>query len=475
MPVVSLARLWLFLGVALPVLAAVLGPLSTVDLTYQLRAGDGILRTGTLPDRDTWTFLAADQPWLDQQWGAQVVLAAIFRGGGWTGLVILRAALTALIVLAPLWVALGAGLSSRVATLLVLTAFAVAAPAMALRPQLLGMACFALTLILISERRRHPRLIWLVPVAACAWANLHGSFVLAPLMLGLAWLEDLYDRRLTSRTMIVALAATIVATCLTPHGPTVWGYAVGLGVDPEVTRRISEWQPSTVRTVPGLLFIGSMAAVVVYIARRVIPTPWPTLAWLGVFAALGLYAERGVAWWPWVAAVVIAPMIAASTPDRAVRGKAVGSRRLNAAVAGVIAAAVLFALPLWRPTHPGTGVPIGVLTEAPLGVATELRALVQPGDRVLNPQLWGSWLEWAVPDARYAVDSRIELVPGEAWLRYESMLSGTLTGSEDLDRLGVDWVVGTSEDDHLRSRLMSRGWIERYRDADGYVLGRTPS
>ena len=35
----SLTRLWLCLAVLLPVLAAIIAPLSTVDLAYQLRAG----------------------------------------------------------------------------------------------------------------------------------------------------------------------------------------------------------------------------------------------------------------------------------------------------------------------------------------------------------------------------------------------------------------------------------------------------
>ena len=89
----SLNRLWTFLAVALPVLAALLASLSSVDLAYHLRAGDEILRTGAIPRIDTWTFTADGLPWLDQQWGSQVILAAVYRIGGWTGLALLRAGL----------------------------------------------------------------------------------------------------------------------------------------------------------------------------------------------------------------------------------------------------------------------------------------------------------------------------------------------------------------------------------------------
>src|SRR6187402_1309302 len=118
----SLPRLWQFLAVALPVLAAVLAPLSTVDLTYQLRAGAEILDARALPAVDTWTFTAAGMPWVDQQWGAQVVLSVAESVGGWTGLVVLRAVLTGLIFGSLLVVARRRGLDSRTAALLVLAA-----------------------------------------------------------------------------------------------------------------------------------------------------------------------------------------------------------------------------------------------------------------------------------------------------------------------------------------------------------------
>ena len=93
----SLNRLWAFLAIALPVLGAVLVDLSSVDLTYHLRAGAEILATGAIPRVDTWTFTAAGLPWTDQQWGAQIVLELTYRLGGWTGLVLLRALLVGVI------------------------------------------------------------------------------------------------------------------------------------------------------------------------------------------------------------------------------------------------------------------------------------------------------------------------------------------------------------------------------------------
>ena len=89
----SFSRLWAFLAIGLPVLAAVIAPFPSVDLAYHLRAGGDILDTRALPAVDTYTFTVAGQPWLDQQWLAQIVMAAAYRLGSWTGLVVLRSLL----------------------------------------------------------------------------------------------------------------------------------------------------------------------------------------------------------------------------------------------------------------------------------------------------------------------------------------------------------------------------------------------
>ena len=200
----TLGQLWTFLAVALPALAALLVPMPAVDLAYQLRAGADILAGHGIPTVDTWTFTVAGTPWLDQQWGAQVLLAGVFQAAGWTGprhpsrgarRADLRAAARG--ASEPRWslASVRAGgsaiaSSARTATLIVLGAFAVAAPALALRPQLFAIVLFAATLLILVERAAHPRRLWLIPVIAAAWANLHGSFPLVVVLVGLVWLDE---------------------------------------------------------------------------------------------------------------------------------------------------------------------------------------------------------------------------------------------------------------------------------------------
>ncbi len=484
----TLGELWTFLAIALPVLAALIATLPTVDLAYQLRAGAEILAGHGIPTSDTWTFTAAGLPWLDQQWGAQVALAATYQVAGWTGLAIFRAALVGLvaglILLAVRWRA--PEMRSRTAALLGLAAFVVSAPALALRPQLLGMVLFALTLALLAARRTRPRAVWLVPLVAVAWANVHGSFILAPVLVGLAWLEDVTARSTRARATFLAALATGAATLVTPFGFGAWGYAVGIAANRQVTAQVSEWQPPTIADVPGLIFWGSVvlvggAALLLIRGGRGAPAPWGPVLALIAFGTLGAMTGRGIAWWPGVAIVTLAGLVAQTSPIEIPARRPARGSRLNALVAGVLVVAGIALLPAWHPLDSALGAPRGLLGQAPPGITAALRELATPADRVWNPQVWGSWLEFAVPGPRYALDSRIEVIPAQVWSDASVVAAAESGWDQILERTGPTIVI---TDDPETSPLAAAlaavppgpaapDWQRVYADSDGSIWVRS--
>ncbi len=468
----SRSALWRFLAVALPVLGALVAPLPSVDLAYQLRAGAEILDARAIPSVDTWTFTIGGAPWLDQQWGAQVLLEAVFRIGGWTGLALLRAGLVGL-ALGLLLVVVrrrAPGLGPIAATLLVIAAFLVSATALALRPQLFAIDLFAAVLLLLAIRDDHTRAIWLIPILAVAWANVHGTFLLGPAMCGLAWIADLVDLppargAARHRMLLVGLVAT-VATVVTPFGPAVWGYVANLASNPTIAGRVSEWQPPSPLTAAGAVLWLSILAVAGLAVARVRATvratgrfvgavPWPAVLTLLLFGGFAAVSGRGTAWWPFAAAFVIAPWLArraAGEPAAATSTSSAGQpepprmRRLNAGLGAILVLAGIALLPLWRPSGPAEA-PVGVVSYAPQDLAAALNGLAAPGSvrpSVWNPQVWGSWLEFAAPGFRYALDSRIELFPAAVWADADALASGDLSV---LDRYRVDIVVTDREID----------------------------
>ena len=223
---ITLDRLWIWIAIALPALVALLVPLPAVDLAYQVRAGNEILASGALPTVDTWTFTVAGTPWTDQQWLAQIWLAVGHALGGWELLAVLRAVLVATMTGLLIATARERAASPRTSAILAMAAFTLAAPALALRPQLLGIVLFAALLWLVAGRERHPRLYLLAPVVVALWANIHGSFVLGPAILGYAWLSDVAAKRPQGVSLAVLVVATL-ATLVNPYLVGVWAYAVG--------------------------------------------------------------------------------------------------------------------------------------------------------------------------------------------------------------------------------------------------------
>ena len=304
------------------------------------------------------------------------------------------------------------------------------------------------------------------------WANVHGSFFLGPLVVGLAWLEDVHDHSpAASRTLGIALVSA-AAACLTPFGPLVWAYAAGLSTNPAVTARVTEWQPTSLRDVPGLLFYASVFAVVVLMARSGRRISWPMLAWLGVFFVIGAYAQRGVAWWPLAAVTAVAGSLVPSMAG-VPRHETLTIRRANALLAGVVVLACVIVLPVNREVVPGAGVPADLVAPAPAGVTATIRDLAAPGDKVFNPQTWGSWFEYALPHVLVAVDSRVEMFRPQVWDTYERIIAGGDGWQRALSMWGVTHVVVEAEDEQFRDRLTEAGWRIVYSDADGVVLIRS--
>ena len=243
----------------LPVPAALIANLTSVDLAYQVSGpAKGILAGTGIPTTDTWTFTAAGAPWVDQQWGAQVILSGgvIYRLGGWTGLVVLRAALIGVIFGCLFLIARRRGLGERRAAILTLAAFTVAAVALDFGPNCSGWHSSPWSSCWSPTDGDGPSRLWVVPVLVCVWANVHGSFFLGPVVLGLAWLEDLHDQPSRGPADAGRRARQHGGGLRHPLRAACLGVCRRTFREPEVTQRITEWQPTTLRDIPGMLFFG---------------------------------------------------------------------------------------------------------------------------------------------------------------------------------------------------------------------------
>ena len=452
---------WSVVPVAIAFVAALFSHLGTIDLAYHVRAGNEMVASGSIIRSDSWTFTVPGTAWLDQQWGAQLILSRIHAAGGWPTMLVAWAVLSA-ITLAFVELACRArGASPRASALLAVGAYVIARPALAMRPQMLALPFFAAGVWAVMSRKQHPGRLWLLPAFAAVVANLHGSFILFPTLAGLALVEDALQRDGSWRRSAIVLVAATAATLLNPFGIGVWRYAVDLSTNPTIRRSVTEWAPLSLAGAIGFIVFPSMLLVAGLLARRRVAVPWIDLLWLGLFVVLALAALRGIVWWAVVAPVIVAGLLPPQK-ERETRGSVLPAFGL---VATLIVVAIV-ALPWWRSPSDDS-----LLFDAPPGITTAVQAL-PAGTRLLTAQTWGSWLEFAAPDKPVFVDSRIEILPAPLWEDYSQVGFSGAGWREVLDRWDVQAIAAKADWDLLPYLRTDPGWQEIYEDDDGSVFVR---
>jgi len=466
---------WASLAAFVPAIVVLLSRMDTIDLAYHLRAGNMILGSHTIPRVDTFTFTAAGAPWIDQQWGAQVILASSMKAGGWPTLAALQAILVAVTFLFVYLACRASGASVRLCSVLALGGFFIASPALAMRPQLLAIALFAMALWAVASRDRHQSRLWIVPLAAAACANIHGSFPLFPLLPGMAWLEDLHRKDPRAGKALAVTVATIAATFLNPFGPRVWSYVASLSTDPVIRRTITEWAPTTLAHVSGWLMLGSGLGVAWYFARRTTVVPWPALLWLAIFFVLAMAAQRAIVWWALVAPVILS-QIAVPSPRSAIRHDPALAEKTEArspavALLVVMVLCLVVLAPWWR----GSDVDRYVISPTP-GLTSAIQGL-PGGTRLLADQPWASWFEYATPEAKVFVDSRIEVFSADVWHDYGQVAYAGAGWSDVLKHWDVQAIAASKEGDTtwqlIPTLLEDPDWRIAYEDPEGILFVRS--
>ena len=184
-PVLALA-----VAIAVVLLPRLLTVYADPDLWWHLYVGERILDTGTLPEVDDLSFTAAGDPWIDHEWGVEILMALAWRAAGPPGLTLLRIGLL---------LALTGGLTFLLwqrwrhplgCALAVLVALPFVSMFINVRAHAFTYTLAVGVLVLLELARRRPVLLLALPLLMVLWVNLHGGFLLG-LVLGLVGIAGL--------------------------------------------------------------------------------------------------------------------------------------------------------------------------------------------------------------------------------------------------------------------------------------------
>ena len=470
----TIPRLWLIVVLgAIGVMGLARTP-SAVDLAYHVKAGQLMVAEGALPRTDVLAWTTAGRPWLDQNWGAQLLLYGIWRWGGFP----LVAVVNALVAVAT-WGLVVAACRRRTADLrlvagAVLTGYAAAAATFSARPQMFSLLLFAAELYLLEVARARPRVALAIPLLMPLWANLHGAFVVGIGLLAIEVAAAVWrrDRPGAVRYLLVTVAS-VAGLLVNPWGARVVGYALSVPANRVVSGMIAEWGPTSVRDLTGALVLGAGVVLVVTLVRAPAPRRVPEqLLRMALLGGLAVWAVRGVAWFGLalpVALCALARPRVGGQPRPAAADRGVPA--VNVLVLALLALALVAAAPPVRRTLGSSRVE---LAAAPVASADWLAAHPQPG-RMFNYQPWGSYLELRLgPGVQVGFDSRIELPPADRWDRYLAVLAGRWDAERQLDEWGVGYVVTSRRASPALVELLeaSGRWRPAFSSGDELVLRR---
>ena len=500
----SIDSVWLFMPIFVVCVRALLQPIPMEDYWWHLVMGRHIDVTGQVPQANLFLYtMPANAPFYDQPWLAQWLMYRCVTWFDHRGIVVLH---TLLLVAG--WVgAIGAGFRRGGTPVVVgvsaALAYFVSASTLMPRTQMFAYPLFVgVVLILLriaaAPRIEAPALVGLTVLTAL-WANVHGSFVLAPALAGVVavgwaarmWnVGDLQPRDWAKRWIPVGVLA-LVATTASPGGLTNLMYPFSiLGATKGEGPMVLEWAPVDLTSLPGLLFGIWLLLTAIAMWRDRDEVTAESVLLLAAVAVLALTSVRAILWAALVLVIVGAPHVSRLRPV-ATRERPTGAEPfINLGLLGALALCAVLTLPggpvfdaidpeaMYADARLRPEGPESVLSARnPDELLPALRAL-PPNARIFHHQALGGYLEWhlSVPGkpAQVAfIDQRLEIV-GALWGDYFTV-SRTHPGWEAVvQRHGIDtFLIEPDEQALLVEHLDRSSTIEVVGSAGSWRLYRS--
>ncbi len=476
------------------------------DPARQLRLGEYILSTGTLPRVDLFSHTRAGQPFVPYEWLAEVVSAASARALGLAGPVLVHAVLIALTFVV-LYAALRARWHGPLLTGgIVMLAAATSSIAWIVRPHVYTMLGLALCWALLDawyRRALAPRWLWLLPPIFLIWANFHGGFLVGWITIGAFVGADVArwaarapgmsgDARARLGQVALPAAASVLAVVVNPEGFGMFHHVFGhlghrftLNITDEFVS--PDFHSDRAQAFLALLLLALATALW---TRRAPALHEGALALIFTFFAL--YAIRNVPLY----AIIMAPLLASQLEALAALPGAAGERLrgiggwLDRRERALARGEALSRLGVWSALTVVGATALAVVEQRaglpPLGVAfdgtrlpvaaTEYLGANPPAGNGFNEQGWGGYLVYRLwPGQKVFIDGQTDFYGDELVGEYVEVAVLGGRWAEILDRYRIEWVLFRTDTPLVQQLKRSAGWRAVHEDPLATVLVRAPA
>jgi hypothetical protein len=479
-------QLFLVVTLLLVFIMAARSPLDS-DLWWHLRAGEQMLKTGKPLLSDVFSYTRFGSAWINHSWLSEIILAGLFRAGGFLalgGLVsVLAAGSMALIFLQMEGPAV-------VLSFIVILASLVAAPLWTPRPQLFSFALFAvMQYLLYLYKWKEKNLLWVLPPLFLVWSNLHGGYTLGFLLIGTIILGEILNH-LTGNASALPWAkilrlslwslAGFLAAGINPNGINIWLIPFKTINVSVLQQFIQEWASPDFHDLTQQPFLWLLFALFISTGLSGRKSDGSDLVSVSFFGILALAARRNFGPFALAAAPVLARSLQALTsswqerlrlPAWFQRQKAnqkdlpfAVTRGINLSLVAVLG--LTACLKLYGVTHPAV-IDAQVRSLYPAGAVTWLRDHPASG-RIFNAYNWGGYLTWSLPEYPVFVDGRTDLFGDEILGEWMKIVQADAGWQALLDQWNVRLIL-VEPDRPVVKLLSENGWKLVLQEKD-YVL-----
>jgi hypothetical protein len=310
--------------------------------------------------------------------------------------------------------------------------------------------------------------MWALPLVSLLWANLHGSFILAFVLMGSALIFGAGDRK----QLAVWLGVSLLATFINPRGVFVWQFVPDMLTSPSDQLFATEWRPPVNAGWQMNIFFAWLLLFIPLAAispRRLSRLEW---IWFIGFGWLALTGLRYVIWFMFIMTVFSGVLL---TALRKAQTALVESRpKVNYALGAVLLFIPFMMLPglreaWWREAPP----PYHQAT-TPIAATQWLAAHPDLPGPLFAEYTFGSYLTFALPSRLLWIDNRFNAYPPDHWEKYQTITSADPGWDSLLDADGINLLFLSLHTQPVLVEAVEESvlWCEEYRDEDAVIFSR---
>lgn len=425
------------------------------DIFWHLRTGD-LLLSGVFPTTDIFSYTAYGKPWILHEWGSQVIFALIYNAFGFSGLIVLKSFVYALMYGLMFNLLLRKDTNIFISLGFTLLLVLGTAGAWTVRPHMFTNLFLVILFRIFVEfnDRGNPRILRWLPLLFLIWINLHGGYIIGFIFLAACtgaklvtgFLKTTPDPKifLSQAKALIAWGLISFAACFI--NPATWKGVmyplmyIGGQMD---SRMIQEWAAPAIHTDVHFFIYTALVILGIMFLRKI--QPLHEIFLLTTFIFLAFSAIRHMA----VFAIVATPMLAALWQEHLTRffhllkaayvnhrmhhwlqilSDYLTSRslwfntmeqHLRCHVLAVTVIAIMAGLSVTFPDKLNIGLD---RTRYPVEIAEHIRSNPVQGN-IFNQYGWGGFLLWALPDHKVFIDGRMDVYKKEISVPYKTFIN----------------------------------------------------